>query len=349
MSNNALTVVELAERIDARLIGRGDAPIVSVSTLQQAGPNDITFLSDTKHISKLKASNAAAVIVPAEIKGLDKIQLAVENVDVALIAVLEALAPKLSPAAAGLHSTAVIGQNCRISATASIGPHVVIADGVAIGDGSILGAGCSIGENSRIGSKCRLDNNVVVYHNCTIGSNVVIQANSTIGSTGFGYVPVEGVPKLIPHNGTVKIEDFVEIGAGCCIDRAKFGSTIIGMGTKIDNLVHIAHNVVIGRCCIIAGQAGIAGSSELGNGVMLGGQVGISDHKKIGDFAKIGAQAGVIDDIEPGSEMLGTPAHNAREVIREWLLIRRLPQMFEQLKRLKARMRDLESAENNKK
>ncbi len=177
---------------------------------------------------------------------------------------------------------------------------------------------------------------------------MVIQANSTIGSTGFGYSFIGGSHKLIPHNGGVAIEDFVEIGANCCIDRAKFGNTIIGAGTKIDNLVQIAHNVVIGKCCLIAAQAGISGSCKLGDGVVLGGQVGLADNIEIGDGTMIGAQSGVHDSIAAGQQFAGSPAIERREAFRILCLTRRLPKMAEQLKQLSKRMERLEAAEDDK-
>jgi len=230
----------------------------------------------------------------------------------------------------------------------SVGAGVVIDDGVEIGKNSVIGSGCKIGENSKLGKNCRLDSNVVIYHNCRLGNNVVIQANSTVGSTGFGYSFIDGAHRLIPHNGGVVIEDFVEIGANCCIDRAKFGNTIIGAGTKIDNLVQIAHNVVIGRCCLIAAQVGISGSCKLGDGVVLGGQVGLADNIKIGDGAMIGAQSGLSHSIAAGQQLMGSPALEKRESFRIFGLWRRLPKMAELLKQLHKRVEKLEAAEDDK-
>jgi UDP-3-O-[3-hydroxymyristoyl] glucosamine N-acyltransferase len=193
-----------------------------------------------------------------------------------------------------------------------------------------------------------LDSNVVIYHNCCIGNNVIIQANTTIGSTGFGYTFISGAHQLIPHNGGVVIEDFVEIGANCCIDRAKFRNTIIGAGTKIDNLVQIAHNVVVGRCCLIVAQVGIAGSCRLGDGVVLGGQVGLADNIEIGDGTQVAARSGVVGSIPAGQRVGGVPATDIREALRIAGLTRRLPKFAEQLKQLAKRMEELEAAKDNK-
>ncbi len=267
-----LTVTELAEKIGAELVGDGSGQITAVGSVQGSGEQTVTFIADTKHIPALEKSRAGAVIVDRRIEDLAKPQLIVENVGAALIEALTIFAPKLKAVSEGIDRTAKVGQDVSIAKGVAIGPCVVIDDGVKIGENSVIGGGCKIGENSRLGKNCRLDSNVVVYHNCIIGNNVVIQANSTIGSTGFGYSFIDGSHRLIPHNGGVVIEDFVEIGANCCVDRAKFGNTIIGAGTKIDNLVQIAHNVVIGKCCLIAAQVGISGSCKLGDGVVLAGR-----------------------------------------------------------------------------
>jgi UDP-3-O-[3-hydroxymyristoyl] glucosamine N-acyltransferase len=193
-----------------------------------------------------------------------------------------------------------------------------------------------------------LDSNIVIYHNCRLGNNVIIQANTTIGSIGFGYSFIDGKHKLIPHNGAVVIEDFVEIGANCCVDRAKFGNTIIGAGTKIDNLVQIAHNVVIGKCCIIAGQAGISGSCKLGDGVVMGGQSGVADNIEIGDGTMVGGKSGVISNVAAGQQLLGMPAIDRKESLRVTAFARRLPKLVEQIKQLINRVERLEAAKDNK-
>jgi UDP-3-O-[3-hydroxymyristoyl] glucosamine N-acyltransferase len=226
---------------------------------------------------------------------------------------------------------------------------VLIDKGVTIGDNTVIEAGCKIGENARIGNNCRLDKNIVVYHNCTIGNNVLIQANTTIGSIGFGYYFVNGKHELIPHNGTVVIEDFVDIGANVCIDRAKFGSTLVAAGTKMDNLVQIAHNVKIGKCCLIAAQVGIAGSSIIGDGAVFGGQAGIADNINVGTKAMIGAKTGVLSDIKPSQKVFGTPAKNFRDFVRDWKTLENISKTKKKIDDLLKRIERLEAAENNKK
>jgi UDP-3-O-[3-hydroxymyristoyl] glucosamine N-acyltransferase len=344
-----LTMAELAERLGARLLGSDKAVISGFGPISTASADQVTFLSDGKYAARLASSAAAAVIVKEPVDGFTGPQLVVKDVNAAIIAALEIFAPVLARPQAGIHPTACVAQSAAIGSGVSVGPHVVIASGACIGDETVLAAGVNVGEGTVIGKGCRFDAGVVIYHNCTIGENVWIQANSTIGSTGFGYRPVNGRHTLIPHNGGVVIEDNVDIGAGCCIDRAKFGNTVIGAGTKIDNLVHIAHNIVIGRGCLIAGQVGFAGSCTLGNGVIVGGQAGFRDHVSVGDGAMIGAKSAVIADIPAGQAVAGIPAVEVRQELKQVILISRLPQMAEQLKTHAKRIEALESSENDKK
>jgi UDP-3-O-[3-hydroxymyristoyl] glucosamine N-acyltransferase len=357
-----LTVAELADRLGAELCGDGSGRISAVSAVEAATSTDVTFIRgsdryglsaanglDTKHLNKLEKSKAGAVIVAERIAGLAGPQLIVKNVDAALIETLKLFAPELKPPAAGTDPSAKVGENVAIDPSAAVGPNVVVDDGAKIGASSVLAGGCKIGQNSRIGRNCRLDGNVVVYHNCTIGNNVIIQANSTIGSTGFGYSLIDGSPRLVPHNGGVIIEDYVEIGANCCVDRAKFGNSVIGAGTKIDNLVQIGHNVKIGKCCLIAGKCAIAGSCRLGDGVVLGGQVGMADNVEIGAGVMAGGQSGIINDIPAGQQVLGMPAIGKREKLRVFALSRHLPKLVKDFKRLIKRVEKLEAAKNDKK
>jgi UDP-3-O-[3-hydroxymyristoyl] glucosamine N-acyltransferase len=350
-----LTVAQLADMLGAELIGDGRGQIIAVGTIEAAGANEVTFIRNTKlhyvqpgiaadgkYLSAVRQSLAGAVITGRPIDDLDKPQLIVKNVDAALIEALNIFAPELKPAARGIDPAAKVADNAKIAESASIGAGVVIEDGAEVGANSIIESGCKIGQNSKVGKDCRLDSNVVVYHNCRIGNSVIIQANTTIGSTGFGYSFIDGSQKLVPHNGGVVIEDFVEIGANCCIDRAKFGNTIIGAGTKIDNLVQIAHNVVIGKNCLIAGLVGISGSCRLGDGVVLAGQVGMADNIKIGDGTIVGAKSGIMSNIEAGKTVLGSPPVDRKEALQIMSLTMRLPKLNKQLKQLSKRVENLE-------
>jgi len=346
-----LTVAQLAQRLGAELVSGPNGierQINAVGAVEAACESDVTFITDERHLAALKNSQAAAVIVARRLKDLSKPQLIVKNVDAALIEALKVFAPKLKAPAEGIDPTARIGKQVKIAKGVAVGACVVIDDGAEIGLNSVIGSGCKIGQNSKIGKNCRLDSNVVIYHNCRIGDNVIIQANSSIGSIGFGYSFIDGAHRLIPHNGGVVIEDFVEIGANCCIDRAKFGNTIIGAGTKMDNLVQIAHNVVIGKCCLIAGLVGISGSCKLGDGVVLGGQAGLADNIEIGDGTMIGARSGVLSSVPAGQQLVGTPAIEKVKALRIIGLTMRLPKLAEQVKKLAERIEKLEAAKNRK-
>ena len=346
-----VTIEELARRLRAEVLG-ADAgrhkEITGIQPVDAAGDGDVTFVTDARYAAAAGNSGAGAVIVGKPIDGLSKPQLVVKDVNAALIEVLNVFAPEPRPVVAGVDPSARIGANVHLAEGISVGPHVVLENNVRIGARSIIGGGCKIGENTIIGADCRLDGNVVIYHGCTLGDHVVIQANSTIGSVGFGYAFIDGAHRLIPHHGGVVIEDFVEIGANTCVDRAKFGNTIIGAGTKIDNLVQIAHNVVIGKCCLIAAQVGVAGSCRIGDGVVLAGQVGLADNIEIGAGTMVGAQAGVMSSVAPGERLAWSPALNVREAARVIAHVLRLPKLAQELKRLTAKVDRLEAAKDDK-
>jgi UDP-3-O-[3-hydroxymyristoyl] glucosamine N-acyltransferase len=336
-----VTIKELAKQIGAELAGDGSGYISSVQAIEIAEKDQVTFVSNEKHLRKLRGSKAGAVIVYKYIADASRPQLIVKNVDAALIKTLRIFAPELKPAAKGIHPTAKVGKDVRIGKEVSIGYGVEIEDEVEIGDNSIIASGCKVGEKSIIGSNSRLDSNVVVHHNCVIGSNVIIQSNTVIGSVGFGYAFIDGSHQLIPHNGRVVIEDFVEIGANCCIDRAKFGDTRIGSGTKIDNLVQIAHGVSIGKCCLIAGMVGIGGSCKIGDRVVLAGQVALVDHIEIGAGTVIGAKSLVTHSTKQNQVLFGLPAIEKNDALRVIGLTRRLPAFVSQLKDLTQKVNKL--------
>lgn len=343
-----LTAEALAECLKAELAGDGSIRIEGVSSLGQAGPAEVSFVTSDKHAAKLADSKAAAIIVGNRIEQAGVTQLIVADVNAALIAVLGLFAPKLTPTE-GVHPAATVEQSASLGKNVSVGPGAYISHNAQLGDNSMIGAGCTIGENSTIGQNCRLDSNVVVYHNCKIGDNCIIQANCTIGGTGFGYSLIDGQHKLIPHNGGVIIEDCVEIGANSCVDRAKFGNTVIGAGTKIDSQVQIAHNVIMGKCCLLAAQVGIAGSAQLGDCVVCAGQTGVADNVKIGDGAVLGAGAGATGDIEPGTVVMGVPALDMKNYLRSFAEFKRLPKTTKQLKDVVRKVKSLEAAKNDKK
>ncbi|MBN2019600.1 MAG: UDP-3-O-(3-hydroxymyristoyl)glucosamine N-acyltransferase [Sedimentisphaerales bacterium] len=347
MTKIELPIAELAQRLNAELFGDGSGTINSVGPIGSADNNAVTFLANYKLLRRIKQSGAGAVIIDKKIDDLSMPQIIVKNVNAALIDTLKIFAPKLEPATPGINSMAQIGKNVKMGKNVSIGAFVLIETGVEIGDNTVISAGCKIGQNTRIGQDCRLDCNVVIYHNCQIGNSVIIQANTTIGSTGFGYYFIDGQHRLIPHNGIVVIEDFVEIGANCCVDRAKFAETRIGAGTKIDNLVQIAHNVTIGKCCLMAGQAGIGGSTKVGDGVVFAGGAAALDNIEIGDGVLIGVRGLALNSIEPGTQVLGYPAIERKEALRVWASSQRLPKLMEQFRQLCARVEKLEASKDD--
>ncbi len=341
------TVGELAEICKAELIGDDSPEIIAMAPVKSAGEAEIAFVSEDKFVQDIATSKAGAVIVNKKIDSAPMPQLVVENVDAAVIEVLAEFMPQLNKPKCGIHPSAVIDSDATIDPAASIGPFVFVAAGVEIGANAVICAGCKIDQDSKIGSGSRLESNVVVYHNCIVGKNCIIGANTTIGSMGYGYSYLDGRHKLIPHTGGVVIEDCVDIGACCCIDRAKFGNTVIGAGTKMDNQIQIGHNVTVGKLSLIVAQGAVGGSSKIGNGVILAGQVGVRNHVEIGDGAKIGAQAGVADNIAPGSQCVGTPAIDAREKIRQVIATQKLPDVIKQLKQLTKKVEKLEAAKDH--
>lgn len=341
-----MVLSEIATTLQANLMGDGQKDITGVNTIQDASATEICFLASQKHAKKLAESLAGAVLVSHCISDCAMPQLVVANVDAALITLLEFFAPALT-LQRGVHSTAVVEPTAELDPTASVGPNAYIGHAVKIGANTIIGPGCTVGENTTIGSHCRLDSNVVVYHNCRIGNRCIIQANSTVGSTGFGYSYIDGQHRLIPHNGGVILEDGVEIGANSCVDRAKFGNTIVGAGTKMDNFVQVAHNVKIGKLCLLAGQVGVAGSAVVGDGVVFAGGAGIIDNKTVGDGAVLALRSVATENVAAGETVLGMPPQNFQREMRCVANYQRLPEMAKQVKELTKKVEKLEAAEDN--
>lgn len=337
---------EIAANLDAKLLGDGQIEITAVNTIQDASESEICFLTSAKHAKGVGESRAAAILVDRSLDDFPAAQLVVKDVNASLIALLKLFAPSLTPLE-GVHPTAVVESSVELDPTVTVGPGAYIAPGVTVGKGTVIGPNCSVGENTRIGAGCRLDSHVVVYHNCQIGNGCVIQANSTIGATGFGYSFIGGQHQLVPHNGGVIIEDGVDIGANACIDRAKFGNTVIGAGTKIDNLVQVAHNVKIGRLCLLAGRVGIAGSTIIGDGVIFAGDAGAVDNICIGDGAVIGVRSIATRDVPAGETVYGTPPQNLRRELKCVSVYQRLPELAKEIKQLHQKIEELETAKDN--
>lgn len=343
-----ITAEQLCRQLGGKLVGDGSVQISGINSLDLAGSTELSFVSLEKHTRKLEKSQAVAVLVSKELAGVCKTQLLVENVDASLIEALNLFAPKLT-VDKGVHPAAVVEDDAVVGENVSIGANAYIGHRADIASDCVIGASVNVGENSVIGDNTRLDSGVSIYHNCKIGRNCIIQSNSTIGAVGFGYSFIDGQHRLIPHNGGVVIEDCVEIGANVCVDRAKFDNTMIGAGTKIDNLVQIGHNCVVGKCCLIVSYAALAGSAVLGDGVVMAGRSGVADGVKVGDGVMIGAAGSVFHDVPPGKKLLGLPARDAKVQIRIYGIISRLPKMYKQLCEVAKKVKKLEASENNKK
>jgi UDP-3-O-[3-hydroxymyristoyl] glucosamine N-acyltransferase len=324
--------------------GAEDLSITGLATLGEAGPDHLTFVGSDKFIPQLQSTKAPAAIVQRRIKIPAEWEarcLRVDDADLAAATVLKLFAPPIPRPPAGIDSSARIDPSASIGANATIGPFVIVGARTQIGAGAILHAGVYIGDDVSIGEACEFFPHVVIRERISIGNRVVIHAGSVLGTDGFGYRWDGKQHQKVPQIGTIVIEDDVEIGSCVCIDRAKFSATRVGKGTKIDNLVQIAHNVQIGPHCILAGQAAMAGSVTLGAGVVLGGQAAVRDHVKMGDGSMAAGCSGVAEDVEPKTIVSGTPAFPHRQSLREQGALRRLPDLVTQVRKLQEELEEL--------
>lgn len=337
-----ITVGELASKLGAELSGPASLTIERLDTLDRADERTLTFIRDERFAARWEESRAGAAIVTRGVEphGHDpsrRALLVVDDADRALIAVLETLAPAHAGPPAGVHATAVVDPSAQVDPSARIGPRVVIGAGSWVGAGATLHAGVVLGAGAVIGEACDLRSGVVVEDRCVLGARVIVHPNAVIGADGFGYRPgtsPDGGKALlkVPHAGAVQVGDDVEIGACTTIDRGKLGPTVVGAGTKIDNLVQVGHNCVIGRMCVICGAVGLAGSVTLGDGVTLGGGVGVKDGVTIGAGSMVAARAAVMDDIPPGQAWAGYPARPVKETMRIVAATSKLPDLLRELR-----------------
>ena len=339
---NAKTLGELAEAVQGRLDGPKDMLITGISSLNSAGSSEITFALNPRLADAVASSGAGALILPEGWPFEEpRPKIFVKDPYLAYARVAGLFAEKAFEAK-GIHPSAVIGQGCKISKQVTIGPGAVIGDRAEIGREVTVHPGAVIGSNVVIGEGSTIFPNVVIYDNCRVGNRVRIHAGAVIGADGFGYAQGEEGHVKIPQAGIVVIEDDVEIGANTTIDRATFGETRIGQGSKIDNLVMIAHNVQVGPGSIIVSQVGISGSTKVGARVMLAGQVGIVGHIDIGDGVRIGAKSGVPSSVPAGETVSGIPAMPHRKWLRMTAAMKKLPEMVKDIKAIKRRLDRLE-------
>jgi len=317
----------------------GDPEITGVASLQEARGGDVTFFSNPRYLAQLRASKASAVIIPSGFEEqITPVLLRVENPSAAFATAVAVFAPKEIIPALGVHPSAVVDPSFVLGEGVSIGPNAVIESGVVIGNGTIIDSGCLIGTGVRLGKECRLYQGVIIRERCQLGDRVILQPGAVIGSCGFGYEFQGGRHVKIPQTGIVEIGNDVEIGANTTIDRARFGRTVIGEGSKIDNLVQIAHNVQVGPHTIICSQVGIAGSTRIGAYVTLAGQVGLAGHIDIGDKAVIGAQSGLSKNVPAESMVIGAPAKPMKEWKQSNFYISQLGKLYERVKELEGKL-----------
>ncbi len=331
------TVAYLAEQIGGEVAGDGTMTITGIAPADGARAGDLTFAEKESYLAAAEASQASAIIVPAGFESATKVLIRVKDARIAIAKVLPLFFPPETPAA-GIHPSAVVDATAVIDAAATIGPHCVISAGVCIGPRSVLMGGNHLGPGCQIGADVCLHPNVVLYAKTQVGNRVIIHAGTTIGSDGYGYVFDQGRHRKMLQVGNVVIHDDVEIGSNASIDRGALGSTVIGQGTKIDNLVHVAHNVVMGRHCLIMGQVGFAGSTQLSDYVVIASQSGIAGHLKLGTQATIGAKSGVMRDIPAGETVLGYPAAPDKQAKRQWIAMAHLPDALRRLKALEKQL-----------
>ncbi|MDD2709752.1 MAG: UDP-3-O-(3-hydroxymyristoyl)glucosamine N-acyltransferase [Verrucomicrobiae bacterium] len=329
------TASELASIVNGSLEGNPGEVISSVAGLREAQPGQISFLAHSRYTHLLGSTEASAILVGRDIKApAGKTIIRVDQASVAFGRVVALFAPPPIPPPTGIHPQAVISPAASVDPSASVQAFAVIEAGARIGAHTIIQAGCYVGAEAVIGQDCLLYPNVTIRERCVIGNRVILHAGAVIGADGFGYDMVDGRYQKVPQVGIVQIDDDVEIGANATVDRARFGRTWIKKGVKIDNLVQVAHNVVIGENTAIAAQAGISGSTVIGKNVIIAGQVGTVGHISIGDKAILGAQSGINHDIPAGQFVFGYPAQEHREAMKTHGMILRLPKMIERLRKL---------------
>ncbi len=342
-----LTAGEVADMVDGRVEGDATVQVEGVAPLNQALESELGFLVQRKYLKYLPETRARALLVSEALAGKvesHQSRIVVEEPHAALPTLLSYFYPTPVPEP-GIHPTAVLGKGVELGGGLTIGPYAVVEEGTVLGQGvrvgahAVLGAGCVVGEDSVIHP------HVVLYPGTRLGARVILHAGVRLGVDGFGYLPSEGGIQKIPQVGGCVVENDVEIGANTCVDRGSIGRTVIGESSKLDNLVHLAHNVQVGRGVLLAGQNGVAGSARIGDGVMTGGQVGIGGHIEVGAGVRIGGQAGVIGDVPPGKTISGFPARDHREFLKAMGMAFKLPETVRRLKKVEERLAVLEDSE----
>jgi UDP-3-O-[3-hydroxymyristoyl] glucosamine N-acyltransferase len=354
-----MTVTEIAAHIDAEVAGAGDVKIRGIAKIETAGAGELTFIANPKYLKFLETTGASAIIVPSSMPAEKlpggpqaPVLLRVDDPYAAFMVVLGLFHPQPDLLPPGIHPSAVIAESATIGADVRIGANAVVGEGCDVGARTVVGPSAVLGYGVRIGEDTVLYPNVTVLRNCRIGSRVIVHSGTVVGSDGFGFAPrKDGTYTKVPQTGIVVVEDDVEIGSNCSLDRATMGETIIKKGAKLDNLIQIAHNVVIGENTVIASQAGVSGSTKIGKNCIIAGQVGLVGHIELADNITIAAQSGLSKSLKKSGVYFGSPAKEMGRALRIEAATRRLPEMakeFDDLKREVERLKNRErSAADN--
>lgn len=340
------TLAEIAKIIGGEVMGDSSIIITGINGIREAEPGEITFVANSKYAPLAEKTKASAIIYPKNLKLPDKPVILSGDPALSFGKIISIFADDETYSFEGIHSSAVVADNAKIGKNVTLGPNVVVEPKAVIGDGSVIGANCFIGFKSVLGKNTQLFPNVTVGHKTLIGDRVRIFSGTVIGADGFGFEQINGEHQKIPQLGIVVIEDDVEIGANVTIDRARFNKTVIGRGTKIDNLVQVGHNVIIGEHCIIVAQVGIGGSTIIEKNSILAGQAGVAGHLTIGENSVVAAQAGVIGSIPSNSKVSGYPAKPHAHAKRVNAYVQNLPEYIKRVKHLEKKIEELESQNN---
>ncbi|NIA16468.1 MAG: UDP-3-O-(3-hydroxymyristoyl)glucosamine N-acyltransferase [Nitrospiraceae bacterium] len=337
------SVGEIAKLVGGTVIGDAGIRITGVNGIKQASSGDLSFIGSPQYLPFLETTGASALLVTDDVTSVERTLIRVDRPYLSFLQVLQQCATEEGiPHPVGIHATAVIGQNVTLGRDVALDAHVRIADGCTLGDGVVVYANSYVGNSCNIGEETVIYPNVTLREGVSVGARCIIHAGAVLGSDGFGFAPMGGKLFKVPQVGTVVLGDDVEIGTNSAVDRATFGRTVIGNGTKIDNLVQIAHNVEIGEHTVISGMTGIAGSTTIGAGVTIAAQVGVVDHVEIGDGATIAGRSGVATSVKPGQVVSGFPATDHKLDMRILASLRRLPDMAPRVRRLERRIQELE-------
>jgi UDP-3-O-[3-hydroxymyristoyl] glucosamine N-acyltransferase len=331
------TAADIAKHLQGEVLGDGAVPLAGFAPADAARPGDLTFAENEDYFHKAEQSAASAILVSAGFTSTRKVLIRVSNARVAFAKVLPLFFPERK-FASGVHPSAVVAGSAHVDPTAHVGPLCVIDERAKIGPRCVLEAGNYVGPDCHLAEDVRLFPGVTLAARTQVGARVRIHSGAVVGADGFGYVFEQGRHLKVPQIGHVILEEDVEIGANSCIDRGALGPTVIGRGTKVDNLVQIGHNVVVGEHCILCGQAGISGSTKIGRYTTLAGQVGLAGHLTIGSQVTIAAQSGVMHDIPDGQKWFGTPAQPDRQMKRIYLALQRLPELLKRVSELERRL-----------